>query len=287
MPCGVFSWSPPAALVTDLSDLLAEVRHDRPSDLAGRAATSRSPAGAGDRPARRLQPPRRARRRRRARRHPARPRSARRPTSAVLLAVALTVRALRHGSVCLDLATVAQVTAVDGADRAVVARCRGPSRPPGRRPGGQPAGRGRRRRRCGPPAAAAWAGCSTSTATGARSSCIADMLDRARRTAAPDGRPGRVADAVARLFPAEDARPAAAGGRGGGPPVGQRARRRPRHRQDHHRREAARGAGRPGRRPAAGGDGRADRQGRGPADRGGGRRDVAAWTPATGTGSAP
>ena len=39
----------------------------------------------------------------------------------VLLAVALTVRALRHGSVCLDLATVAEVTAVEGVDRAVVA----------------------------------------------------------------------------------------------------------------------------------------------------------------------
>ncbi len=43
-------------------------------------------------------------------------------SEAVLLAVALTVRALRHGSVCLDLATAEQATAVEGVDPAEVAR---------------------------------------------------------------------------------------------------------------------------------------------------------------------
>jgi exodeoxyribonuclease V alpha subunit len=122
----------------------------------------------------------------------------------VLLAVALTVRALRHGSVCLDLATVAQVTAVEGVDRAVVAALPWPE----------------------PTAWTAALGRSPLVAVGADGAAdrplrsvggllyldrywrqersIADMLDRAAARPQPTVDPDRVADAVARLFPAED-----------------------------------------------------------------------------------
>ena len=92
---GVFAWQPPAALVVALSDLLAaEVRRMTGSLRRGRRA------------ARGLQRRRRAHAGRRARRAAAR-RAGRETDERVLLAVALTVRGTRHGSVVLDLADAA------------------------------------------------------------------------------------------------------------------------------------------------------------------------------------
>ena len=235
----------------------------------------------------RLQPGRRARCRRRARRHAARPPRrrdrrerccSRSPSTVRALAARVGVPRPRHRRAGHRRGGRGpgrgRGAAVARADRL------------GRRPRAQPAGGGGCRRCRGPPAALVGG------------LLYLDRYWRQERVHRRHARPGRrptPADGGPRpgrgrrrpAVPGRGLRPAAAGGGGGGPPVGQRARRRAGHRQDHHRREAARGAGRPGRRPAAGGDGRADRQGRGPADRGGGRRDVAAWTPATGTGSAP
>ena len=137
-PCGVFAWRPPVALVEDavrparrgrsraMTELFEPVDdHDR---APGRSApTGCSAPSTG----------RRARGRRRPRRHPARPRSAARPTRGSLLAVALAVRAVRAGSVCVDLATVADLP-VDA--RPAVARARRPGASAVAR---QPARRGR------------------------------------------------------------------------------------------------------------------------------------------------
>ena len=265
-----------------------EVRHDRPSPWP-RARPLRSPAGTTARPdcsptstasACSVPPTCTS--------PPGSAASAGETDERVLLAVALTVRALRHGSVCLELATVAQVTAVEGVDRAVVAALPWPEPtawpPPWRRArwwrwvptvaadrplrlvGGllyldrywrqerciaddaRPRRPRRRRRRSTRPAARTPSpGCS-----------------RPRTRTGSGWRPWWRRTAGSACSPADPA-PAR-------PPPSPKL--------------LALLAG-PGRRPAAGGAGRADRQGRGPADRGGDGRGVAAATPATGTGSAP
>ncbi|QWZ09255.1 exodeoxyribonuclease V subunit alpha [Nocardioides panacis] len=124
--------------------------------------------------------------------------------TSVLLAVALTVRALRHGSVCLDLATVAQVTAVEGVDRAVVAALPWPEptawtaaleRSPLVAVGADGAA-DRPLRRLG--------GLLYLDRYWRQERCIAEMLDRAAARPQPSVDAPRVAAAVARLFPAED-----------------------------------------------------------------------------------
>ena len=201
-----------------LSDLL-DGRLRAVDDRAVRAGRRpRPPAGAGaDRAARRLQPGGRADA---ADVHVARRGSATwpaRPTSDVLLAVALAVRAVRHGSVCVDLATSRDVApdlpwpdpaAWAAAVAALAARGRRraapgvraglprplpPARAPGRRRPPRPAPSAARRRSTSQPSAAA--------------------LDRVRGDA-PDAE--QEAAAVAAC-----------------PPVDDRAHRRARHRQDH------------------------------------------------------
>ena len=147
----------------------------------------------------------------------------------VLAAVALAVRAVRHGSVCVDLATVPALApdlpwpdprewsaAVAGI--AAARGRRGPARarpalprplPPARAPGlrrpARPDGPAAPRRRRG----------------GARRGRRADQRRPHQRRAAGRGGPGRA-------------------------PVDDRDHRRPRHRQDHHGRPDARAARRPG-----------------------------------------
>ena len=113
-PCGVFAWHPPAAMVVELSELTGRrgegggVVIDDPHTTAGsrcrplacwpsstaptscRRPTSTSPRGW------------------------ARCWASRATTSC--LAVALAVRAVRNGSVCVDLATVAELPAEDDVD---------------------------------------------------------------------------------------------------------------------------------------------------------------------------
>ena len=119
----------------------------------------------------------------------------------MLLAVALTVRALRSGSVCLDVTTVAATTAVEGVDPAVVSGLPWPD-------------------------ASAWLAAlerSPLVAVGAdgpadrplrlaggmlyldrywrQERCIADVLDRAAARPQPAVNPDRLTGAVERLFP--------------------------------------------------------------------------------------
>ncbi len=109
VPYGVFSWSPPAALVTDLSDLLHRGRRrdgrgresvERALRAEGQLAPEFNRAGvltsADVHVARRLQ------------------RLCGENDERVLLAAALAVRAVRHGSVVLELGDVAQRVATDG-----------------------------------------------------------------------------------------------------------------------------------------------------------------------------
>ena len=159
-PAGVFSWQPPAALV------------DRALRPAGRcrddpaAARARGPARPAAGPRRRrtaahLQRGRRARRRRRPRRASGSARWPREDEPLVALAVAFVVRAVRGGSVCVDLGR--------GRRAPTLGDCRGPTPTRGSPPSRPARWSPRRRRSCGSSSTAA-SGCSTSTATGARRS---------------------------------------------------------------------------------------------------------------------
>ena len=134
-------------------------------------------------------------------------RSAARPTSRSLLAVALAVRAVRRGSVCVDLAEVAAARRPE-------------------LPWPDPSGWLARAVAAGPLAAASVVrgrgrDCSTSTATGARRARSATTCSRAP-AAAPAGRRGRcLAAGAARIFPARVRRAARRRPRGraaSGPP---------------------------------------------------------------------
>ena len=181
VPCGVFSWRPPAALVTELSDLLDGGRRDRdaePTTLARHERRDRWPHGApgllGG-----VQRGRRARAGRRAHRE-AVGRIGREPDERVLLALALTVRALRNGLGLHRPATGATPPSSTRRRQSVdVAGLPWPE--PDALAGGlrgQPAGRRRAPTRpaagrCGWPTA-----CSTSSATGSRRSRSASQLQR-------------------------------------------------------------------------------------------------------------
>ena len=168
---GVLAGPRRPALVAELSDLLAGQRDDsdrvdpRPPRRRGCSASS-TEAGVLDAADVHVALPA----------GPARRRAATRP---VLLAVALAVRGVRAGSVCVELATGRRVR---GARRGRAAGRPDRGRPDWTALAGQPAGRRRRRRarggRCG------WStGCSTSTGTGSRSSRSARDARRARRPA--------------------------------------------------------------------------------------------------------
>ena len=120
----------------------------------------------------------------------------------VLLAAALAVRALRGGSVCLDLATARATTAVEDVaaeeldalawpdpDAWAAALAASPLVAVGPT--------ATRRCRCGWPAAR-----STSTATGGRSSGSREVLDEAALRPLPAVDARRLGAALARLFPA-------------------------------------------------------------------------------------
>ena len=201
VPCGVFGWRPPAALVAELSGLLRRRRA-----VTARADWTCRLGAAGHRPAADVQRGRRARARRRARR-PA-PRAAR---AGARRAGAARGRAGRaRAAVSARCAS----TSADGAADTVAAERRGarstsPALPwpdPAELAGGvraQPA-RGRRRRRrrragrCGSPT-----GCSTSTATGARRSRSAASCSSAPSAAPPPVDPARLRAALDRLFPGD------------------------------------------------------------------------------------
>ena len=175
----------------------------------------------------------------------------------VLLAVALAVRAVRRGSVCLDLATVADA----------------PPRPLAR-PAARRAGRTAGRRRCADRrrrASCAWSdGLLYLDRYSARGGQVVPRPASACRTQPPPTVDGTPPDASRAPVPASrPGRTTASSGAAAAPapPVDDGAHRRPRHRQDHDGRPAARcsleqqptDAGRCGSRC------RADRQGRGPA----------------------
>ena len=172
----------------------------------------------------------------------------------VALAVAFVVRAVRGGSVCVDLADVAQQV---GDRRSAVAGRRRMAGRGGRKPADRPT------RRC----CTSTAACSTSTATGSRNAGSPRMCSRWPAAAQVGLGAGHRPALPGQL------RRTARGGGGGAVAGADRADRRPGHRQDHHRRAAAGAAGRTGRtrRQAAAADraGRPDRQGRGPAAGGG------------------
>ena len=158
----------------------------------------------------------------------------------VALAVAFVVRAVRGGSVCVDLATVA-----DGRPRPAVAG-----------PGGlvrrawPPARWSRRRPRCCASCDRTTPGSSTSTATGARRSRSTPTWSRG-----PPRRDGTRRDLARRRRSTGSSRRglrrAARRGPGRAHPRHHGADRRARHRQDHHRRRPARAAA-PSRRELAG-----------------------------------
>ena len=109
LPCGVFSWRPPVALVEELSDLLdgrVVTRHERSCSSRSTSTTATSRSGRAG-AAGRLQ---RAGVLTAADVHVATNlgRLGGETETSVLLAVALAVRAVRHGSVCLELAAVAE-----------------------------------------------------------------------------------------------------------------------------------------------------------------------------------
>ena len=204
-----------------------------------------------------------------------------------MLALALAVRALRNGSVCIDLSTVS-TTVFDESEAGIdLPSCPGPSRRSwpaacaasglvadgADQPGRPAAAAGQRPALPGALLAAGGAGPRAAAATAS---------PHRRRTSTGPGLRRR----CDRLFPGDGlgdrrARPATARRRGQRPRLGDGARRRPGHRQDHHRRPAAGPAARPARPAAADRPGRADRQGRGPARGGdpGGRGEAAAAGP--------
>ena len=166
------------------------------------------------------------------------------PTSRCCSPLALAVRAVRHGSVCVDLATVADVA------RGRRRSCPGPT-PDGWLARGRGAARWSR-----PAVLRVEHACSTSTATGARRARSRDDL-LAPRSPGPR-RPWSTAAAceagVAAGLPGRGYDEQRAAARAAAAPVDHRAHRRPGHRQDHHGRRpagAARRAGRAGRGPAA------------------------------------
>ena len=194
----------------------------------------------------------------------------------VALAVAFVVRAVRGGSVCVDLATVA--------DEPTPSTCPWPD------PDAWHAAI----------AASPLVTCRAAGAAAARARRGAAALPRpllarggagARRPRRPPGRRRPTPDeawlaaALDRVFPRRGVRRAAGRCPGRPHPRHDGAHRRARHRQDHHGRRAARAlcrAGRAGRRPARPHrPGRADRQGRGPAPAGrrGGGREAAGRRP--------
>ena len=175
------------------------------------------------------------------------------PDEAVRLAVALAVRGVRSGSVCVDLEQLRSQLVAGRSGAALAA-----ARRTGCRPCGQPAGRGRqtaavRIRAAVPGPVPPAGGAGPAGSAGPRGAAAAG---RRRRRA---GR--RTPPAV----PRQGRRAAAARRRGRRHRVDHRAGRRPGHRQDHHRRPGAGAAAGPAGPTAAGGAGRADRQGRGPA----------------------
>ena len=251
VPCGVFSWKPPAEMVCDLSDLLdggpdersveqtVELQDEHGPQRVRRATGSLGAfnragvLGAADvHVAQRLS------------------RLGGETDQAVLLAAALVVRALRGGSVCLEVATAAATTAVDGVDRATLDALPWP----------EPADWAAALERS-PLVGVGTAGAADRPLRlvggmlyldryWRQERGIADVLDDAAARPQPDVDAARLRAALGRLFPGDGPGPAAAGSGGRRPPLGQRARRRAGHRQDHHRRQAAGGAARtsPGRR---------------------------------------
>ena len=208
----------------------------------------------------------------------------------VALALALAVRALRLGSVCVDLTTVAGdvfEAAEEGLEvadlpwpepAAWLDRCRasraladGPDAPDGR------------------PLRLVAGNLYLERYWRQEEAVRRQLVDR--RVRAPARRGRRPADRRARppvhrggTGPGRGG-PAAAGGRGLRPPVGHRAGRRAGHRQDDHGRQGARHARRPTRATAADRAGRTDRQGRRPVVGGAGRRPQPARRPRTWRGS--
>ena len=283
-PSGVFAWSPPAALVTELSDLLAGGAAMTDVQLVRRATGLLADfnaagvlAAADVHVATRLG------------------RLGGESDDRVLLAAALAVRALRGGSVCLDLATARATTAVEDVSRGG-ARRPGLARPGrvGERPRGEPAGGGRSRRR---PVAAAAAGGRHALPRPLLAPGAADRggARRGGAAAAAGGRRRASRRGAGAAVPGLRRGPAAAGRGGRRAPLGQRARRRARHRQDHHRGQAARPAPGPGRRRPADRAGRPDGRRGQPADvRGQARRRAVrrpgrpgAARPARGVDAAP
>ena len=246
-PCGVFSWRPPVALVEALSDLLDGAATTGETDdralRAGRrarlAAGSPGPPGCWRRSTRPgcSRPPTSTSRRGSAT-------SAARTTSGCCSRSRSRCARSRHGSVCVDLATVP----------ALAPTCPGPSPTTG--------GGGRARRRWSRPAGAALRARPAlprplPPARGARSCDDLRARDGASR------RPGRRGGARGRAGPGPAAalqrRAASAAAVRRGAAVDHGDHRRPRHRQDHHGRPAAGAARRPG-----GGTGRAARRSRWP-----------------------
>ena len=171
----------------------------------------------------------------------------------VLLAAALAVRALRGGSVCLELATVQQATAVEDVDRP---RSSPPWPGPMRKPGRGAVG-----------AARWWLSASTATRRDQlrlvgrtlyldrywrQEQRIAEVLDEAtpRDPPAVDAEPAASRRSAETVRSGDsDVRPCSGWRRRSPRTVGQRARRRAGHRQDHHGGKAARGPAGPGRTP--------------------------------------
>ena len=179
----------------------------------------------------------------------------------VLLAVALAVRAIRLGSVCVDLAAVRARSSAPATSRSTSRRCHGRNRSPGLRPA--------RRAR--------WSPSGRRRPAGARSARRRPALPRA--VLAPGGaRPHRARRphrrTARRCRPGAAAEPGWTGcsepratlGKTAAPRRGRRrpstrhrARWRARHRQDHHRGSDPRPPARPARTAAADRTGRADR----------------------------
>ena len=234
-PCGVFAWHPPAAMVEELSDLLdgacgrgGGLMVDRltcPSETLATAGSRWTPPACcapSTRPTCSTRPTSTS--------PPGWARSLEETDEQVLLAAALAVRAVRAGSICLDLATVADLPLEPPRGRsAAVARA-------------ERLGRSRRRQ---PP----WSREQMLRLVGTRlyldrywreeGQVCDDLVARIRRT------PPEVDDAALEAglrprLPRRGVRRAARRRPGGRVPLDHGAHRRPRHRQDHHGGRAAR-----------------------------------------------
>ena len=212
VPCGVFSWRPPAALVVDLSDLLdgrAADEHVGRDAPAAAIPVATVPTGLlAD-----VQRRRGARPRRRAHRPRPSAGSAGDSDETVALALALAVRALRNGSVCIDLTAVADdvfEAAEEGVEacRAALAGPGGLAGPLRGRARWSPTGPRARR----PAAAAGRTACCTWSATGSRRSRSAGNCSATRRAARPPVDQARLPGALDRLFTGDGS-----GARRGGP----------------------------------------------------------------------